>query len=51
MVLSEPAVAVSGHHEAALFFTVRAPGMVLNLIPLGISRYVLSAPHRRRQPS
>ena len=29
------------HHEAALFFSVSAVGIVLNLIPLGISRYVL----------
>jgi putative flippase GtrA len=29
------------HHEAALFFSVSAVGIVLNLVPLGISRYVL----------
>ncbi|HEX8628684.1 MAG TPA: GtrA family protein [Catenuloplanes sp.] len=29
------------HHEAALFFSVSAIGIVLNLIPLGVSRYVL----------
>ncbi|MFF5083572.1 GtrA family protein [Actinoplanes sp. NPDC000266] len=29
------------HHEAALFFAVSAVGIVLNLIPLGVSRYVL----------
>jgi putative flippase GtrA len=29
------------HHEAALFFSVSAVGIALNLIPLGVSRYVL----------
>jgi putative flippase GtrA len=29
------------HHEAALFFSVSAVGIVLNVIPLGVSRYVL----------
>ena len=29
------------HHEAALFFSVSAVGIVLNLVPLWISRYVL----------
>ncbi|GAB2566736.1 hypothetical protein Aab01nite_45950 [Paractinoplanes abujensis] len=29
------------HHEALMFFTVSAMAIVLNLIPLGISRYVL----------
>jgi len=29
------------HHEAAMFFTVSALGIVLNLIPLGVSRYLL----------
>ncbi|GIM96492.1 GtrA family protein [Paractinoplanes toevensis] len=29
------------HHEAALFFAVSAVGIVLNLIPLGVSRYLL----------
>jgi putative flippase GtrA len=28
-------------HEAALFFSVSAVGIVLNVIPLGVSRYVL----------
>ena len=29
------------HHEALMFFTVSAIGIVLNLIPLGLSRYAL----------
>jgi putative flippase GtrA len=29
------------HHEAALFFSVSAVGIVLNVLPLGVSRYVL----------
>ncbi|MBL7258339.1 GtrA family protein [Paractinoplanes lichenicola] len=29
------------HHEALMFFTVSAIAIVLNLIPLGVSRYVL----------
>jgi putative flippase GtrA len=29
------------HHEAALFFSVSAAGIVLNVLPLWISRYVL----------
>ncbi|WP_250037964.1 GtrA family protein [Paractinoplanes maris] len=29
------------HHEAAMFFTVSAIAIVLNLIPLGASRYLL----------
>jgi putative flippase GtrA len=29
------------HHEAALFFSISALGIVLNVIPLGVSRYVL----------
>jgi putative flippase GtrA len=28
------------HHEAALFFSVSAVGIVLNVLPLGVSRYV-----------
>ncbi|WP_412738385.1 GtrA family protein [Krasilnikovia sp. MM14-A1259] len=29
------------HHEAALFFSLSAVGIALNLIPLGVSRYLL----------
>lgn len=29
------------HHEAALFFAVSAVGIVLTVLPLGVSRYVL----------
>lgn len=38
------------HHEAALFFLVSGAGLVVNLIPLYISRYVLDleVPHVSR---